>query len=223
MHNDFDADFLAQTRGRMEAYSTFARLFRQEVSSELLQRLRVAREGSGDPEGGGIGQIMLDRYLSATDPLEDTQVIAELASDYANLFLNAGSLPAHPYESVYTSPDRLLMREEWDKVREMYAAAGLKRSPECREPEDHIALEMEFMRHLCFRTAAAIEEGRVEMVGAHLRSQREFLGNHLLRWAPRFCRDLVRNASTGFYRALGHLVSDFLELEADLIAGWSPD
>jgi TorA maturation chaperone TorD len=223
MPNNYDAEFLALTKNRRETYALFARLFRQEISPELLRQLRKMREGFHDPEAAGKGQVILDRYLSGTEPLQANQVIAELAADYAGLFLNAGSRPAYPYESVYTSPEQLLMQEGRDKVRQMYAAAGLNRSGECREPEDHVAVEMEFMNHLCFRTAAAIEEGNGEMVRAHLQSQREFLGNHLLLWAPRFCRDLMRNATTDFYRALGYLVRDFLELERDLIAEWGAD
>ena len=102
MQNDDHTEFLALTKSRRDTYALFARLLRQEVSPELLRRLRKMREGSHDPEAAGEGQILLDRYLSVTEPLEENQVIAELAADYAGLFLNAGSRPAYPYESVYT-------------------------------------------------------------------------------------------------------------------------
>lgn len=220
MPDNDDGDFIVQTRNRRATYALFARLFRQEITPGLLRRLREIRNGIHDPEAAGSGYILLHRYLSSIEALEDNQAIAELAADYAGLFLNAGSSPVYPYESVYTSPEQLLMQEARDKVRRIYAACGLTLSGDFHEPEDHIALEMEFMSHLCVRTTAASEEGNAETVRVYLHSQREFLEDHLLLWTPRFCEDLVRNATTDFYRALGYLVRDFLQLEEALIAEW---
>jgi len=213
-----NAEFITQTRYRQETYALFSRLFRQEITPDLLRRLRKMRSGIPDPEAAGKGYILLDRYLSSTEALEDDQVVLALSADYAGLFLNAGSCPVYPYESVYTSPGQLLMQEARDQVRRMYVACGLTLSDQFHEPEDHIALEMEFMSYLCFRSTVASEEGNAETVQVHLHSQREFLQNHLLLWAPRFCDDLVKNATTDFYRALGYLVRDFLQLEKALIA-----
>lgn len=215
-----NTEFITQIKRRGETYALFARMFRQEVTPDLLRRLRKMRNEISDPEAVGIGYILLDRYLSSIEALDDNQAIAELAADYAGLFLNAGSCPVYPYESVYTSPEQLLMQEARDKVQRMYASCGLTLSGEFHEPEDHIAFEMEFMSHLCFRAIAASEEGNAETARAHLRSQREFLKDHLLLWIPRFCEDLVTNATTDFYRALGYLVRDFLQLEKTLFAEW---
>jgi anaerobic sulfite reductase subunit A len=212
-----NAEFIVQTMGRRETYALLARLLREEISLELLHQLRAMRD---DSESAGDGHILLNRYLSGIERLENEQVIAELAADFAGLFLNASSHPAHPYESFYTSPEHLLMQEARDQVRQVYTTSGLALSGKFREPEDHIALELEFMSHLCLRTVAASEAGDLEMTRVQLQSQREFLVDHLLRWAPRFCEDLVRHAATDFYRALGHLLSDFLELERETMAEW---
>jgi TorA maturation chaperone TorD len=152
-----------------------------------------------------------------TEALEPHRVIAELAADYAGLFLNAGGRPAYPYESVHTSPERLLMQQARDEVRQAYVAAGLTRSDECREPEDHIALELEFMRYLCSCTVAALQQGNPEQTRVQLQRQREFLVRHLLAWGPKFCEDVIRNAATDFYRAVGCLVRDFLKFEKEMI------
>lgn len=208
---------ITQTEARGETYAFFARLLREEASAELLCLLRKVPEEAKGAETVGEGQVLLDRYLAEIGLRDDKQVLSELATDFAGLFLNAGSRPVHPYESVYTSPERLMMQEARDRVRQIYAVAGLARSGSLPEPEDHIALEMEFMRHLCARTAEAIEERNAERVRAHLHLQQEFLKDHVLRWVPQFCEDLARNAATGFYRALACLLRDFLESERSLM------
>lgn len=217
MQNSCDQENIAQHKDRAGTYALFSRLLREEVSAESLRRLRKMREGAEVSEAAGEGLILLDRYLSKTESLEEQHVLDELAAEYAGLFLNAGDRPVHPYESVYTSPERLLMQQAQVQVRQIYAASGLVLSTG-NEPEDHIALEMEFMSHLCSRTVNASEAGDEEAARAHLKSQREFLEDHLLRWAPQFSEDLKRFAATDFYRALGCLIRDFLELEKDLAA-----
>ncbi len=219
MQNSRDREGIAQAKNRAATYALFSLLLRQEVSAELLRRLRKMREGAGASEAAGEGLILLDRYLSKTESLQEQHVLDELAADYAGLFLNAGDRPVHPYESVYTSPERLLMQQAQALVRQVYAASGLVLS-RGNEPEDHIALEMEFMSHLCSRTVNASEEGDQKAVRARLKSQREFLEDHLLRWAPQFSEDLKHFAATGFYRALGCLIRDFLELEKELATEW---
>jgi putative dimethyl sulfoxide reductase chaperone len=219
MQNICDEECIAQTKERTGTYALFSRLLRQEISAESLRLLRKMREIADDLEIAGEGLVLLDRYLSKAESLEDQRVLEELAADYAGLFLNAGDRPVHPYESVYTSPERLLMQQAQKQVRQIYAVSGLKLS-KGDEPEDHIALEMEYMSHLCSRTASASEEGNQERVRALLKCQREFLENHLLLWAPEFSEDLKRNAATDFYRAMGCLIREFLDLEKELALEW---
>ena len=59
---------------------------------------------------------------------------------------------AFPYESVYTSREGLVMQEAWEKAKAFYAESGL--APSILQPdlkEDHLAVELGFMRQLCSR------------------------------------------------------------------------
>jgi anaerobic sulfite reductase subunit A len=76
---------------------------------------------------------------------------------------------------------------------------------------------MEFMRYLCSCTAEALRQGNAELARLQLQRQRQFLERHLLVWGPKFCEDVVRNATTDFYLAVGCLARDFLKFEGDLI------
>lgn len=140
-----------------------------------------------------------------------------LAAEYAGPFLNVGKRPACPYESVYTSPERLLMQEARDEVLAVYREEGLSRSEALKEPEDHIAIEFEFMAHLCQKAVAAFEQGDRAACLASLEKQRSFLEQHLLVWVPDFCRDVEGAATTDFYRGVAQLTAEFLVEEREAL------
>jgi TorA maturation chaperone TorD len=216
MHGNEEAALIVRARERGESYALFARLLQSEVTRELLLNLRTWLQESCEDDPTGEGLSLLRRYLTSTSQAGEARVLEELAADYAGLFLNAGAAPVHPYESVYRSPANLLMQEAWDEVRLTYAAHGLALSGERREPEDYLGYEMEFMSHLCSRAIEACEVNDRQAVQANLQSQREFLAKHLLLWAPQFGEELVRNATTDFYRALGGMICEFLREEREL-------
>ena len=217
MENEFDLELQDLVQSRAASYALFARLFRQEISPELLDQLRNSRKAFAGTEAAGEGERLLDRYLEATAAMGRDQAVTELAADYAGLFLNASDHPAYPYESVFTSPEHLLMQQARDEVRQAYAAAGLGRSEDLHEPEDHIAFEMEFMGRLCDNTLKAIEQEDLAAARTHLQTQQQFLEKHLLVWVPAFSGEVVHNATTDFYRGVGALTRDFIRFEKETI------
>ena len=69
------------------------------------------------------------------------------------LFLAAGinqGKAAFPYESVYTSSKKIVMQEAWENVKKIYSQNGFSLEDGSSDIlEDHIAVELEFMAHLC--------------------------------------------------------------------------
>jgi len=49
---------------------------------------------------------------------------------------------------------------------------------------------------------------------ATLAQQHDFFGQHLETWLPRFFRDLQKAGSARFYRAVGQLGEQFIDLES---------
>ena len=85
------------------------------------------------------GYRMICGYLSQADGT----VLTELAVDYVRAFIGSGNdgfSAAYPYESVYTSPKRLMMQDARDEVLVLYRAFGLDKQESWKEGEDHIAL-----------------------------------------------------------------------------------
>jgi TorA maturation chaperone TorD len=131
----------------------------------------------------------------------DDHAFEDLQRDYTRLFIGPGKVIVPPWESVYFDDDRLVFQEETLEVREWYRRFGLEAEHLHREPDDHIGLELAFLVYLAQLGTAKLEDGgqqaNFEQI---LQSQKEFLSEHLLRWAPAFCEQVCDEANTLFYR-----------------------
>jgi len=140
-------------------YAFLSRMFEREVTLELLKELSDSKNpmlNSGSTEGFEDEKLrkgfdMLSGYLKAAAQRDLNQVKLELAVEYANLFLGVKKKPAHPSESVYVSEDQSMYQEPRDRVLFAYWEAGVDKKKEYTEPEDHIAIELQFMEYLCRR------------------------------------------------------------------------
>jgi anaerobic sulfite reductase subunit A len=99
----------------------------------------------------------------------------------------------------------------------MYREEGLDRAGEFNEPEDHVALELEFMAYLCQKTTAALQSGDQGAASGYLHKQKDFLEKHLIPWVPTFCSDVQRIARGDFYKAVAKITVGYLDIERDLI------
>ncbi len=207
------AEYSMIMENRENLYRFLGRLYQLEVDQTLLEQMKSMcfPDECGEDELAQ-GYRMLSTYCQnlPSDPLTD------LAVDYARVFLGAGiagSDAAYPYESVYTSPKRLIMQEARDQVAAAYRAKGLTKLETLDLPEDHIALELEFMAYLCRETQQALAVSDWQAVAAYLQEQADFLGAHLLNWVPAFCADIGKYAETGLYQGIVNITNGYLRLE----------
>ena len=211
-------DELAQMMDdRAATYNLLARLYRVEVDEPLLEKLRVARFPlrTGNKEIN-LGYKLMREYLGSSWENAKT----ELAVDYVRSFIGHGNTAyscAYPYESVYTSGRRLLMQDARDEVVLIYRSVGKDKAPDWTDPEDHIALELEFQGFLCAKAAEALRAGDEDEAAAYVVQQRNFLEDHLLSWTPMMLADLDRFARTDFYKGLGHLTTGVLQEERNVL------
>lgn len=217
MTNEQDISFADILQGRMATYQFLSRLFRVEVDQELYDTLRSMKfpANTGD-ELVDEGYRMICEYLSTAGD----NVITELAVDYVRAFIGSGNdgfSAAYPYESVYTSPKRLMMQDARDEVLVLYHAAGLDKQESWKEGEDHLALELEFEQILTERALEAYEAGDEDTCISYLLQQRNFLEDHLLAWYPMMAQDLERFPKTSFYRGLGKLTDGYLRTDLELL------
>lgn len=214
---DLNSEYSTLLANRENLYRFFARLYRIEVDAHLLAKVSaMGFPADGDDGDLSDGYRMLEAYvrMPGPDPIND------LAVDYARVFLGAGiydGKAAYPYESVYTSKERLIMQEARDRVLAAYRAKGLDKVATLEIPEDHIALEFEFMAHLCREARAALGDSDWPAVAVSLQEQKDFLAQHLWNWAPEFCADIQKYSATDFYRAVAKITHGFLRMEQAIL------
>ena len=129
-----------------------------------------------------------------------------LTSDHLKLFIGIGKVLAPVWESVYFSPGRLIFQEETFKVRQWYNRYQLELKHKNKEPDDHIGLEFLFIAHLAQRGVEALEKQDQAGAEALFQAQKEFLSEHLLRWAAAWCDLVDKHAKTDFHRGISLIV-----------------
>ena len=211
-----DREELAEVNAARKGFYEFlASMYKLELTDEQIGTL-TKQDLPTDAEYVGAGYATVKEYLRH----RDSGTRQELAVDYARVFLCAGmyeQLMAPPYESVYTSPKRLMMQDARDEVLVLYRAFGLDKQESWKEGEDHIALELEFEQILCERAIAAYEAGDEDECLKLLLSQRNFLEDHLLAWYPMMAADLQKFPQTDFYKGLGKLTDGFLRNDREFL------
>jgi len=195
-------------RDRSHVYGLLARVFRREVTPELLRELR---------------QPALVEALAATGfTLEraflegpEHEVLEDLAVAYTALFIGPGKhIP--PYASVHmpgSSGDLWGEATVWAK--RFIEAAGFDYADEFHDLPDHLAVEFELMRNLWTREAEAIETGDTAAARAARELRTTFVRDHLVHWLPRFCDKVAAGAQQPFYTGIAKLAKALVQWKHD--------
>ena len=199
MSHDQETTIADVLRGRMATTSSSracsAWRWIQELYDTLVSMRFPANTGNALVDEG---YRMICGYLSQADGT----VLTELAVDYVRAFIGSGNdgfSAAYPYESVYTSPKRLMMQGARDEVLVLYRAFGLDKQGKLEGgARDHIALELEFEQILCERAIRAYEAGDEDECLKLLLSQRNFWRTTCWRGTPMMATDLQKFPQTDF-------------------------
>ncbi len=198
---------------RSNLYNLLALVYQQELTPDLLRRIR-------DPE---ISESLSDLGI-VFDPdfmtSPEKELCDDLAVEYARLFLGPGP-HISPNESVQHELEQGLWGCLWGdstvKVKKMIEAAGLTYMPEFTGMPDHLSVELEFMAWLTRHEEQAWREEDPEEGERCLEIERQFIDEHLSRWAPVFCEKVEAAAGSSFYREVAALTRKFIEFEREEI------
>ena len=197
---------------RAKRYQFLSTLYRDEIPLKLIKSMKDEQfliglvesvKGCGfmDLTSGAEGMVSC---LIKEDP---EKLYKDLSYDYAEIFLNAGANPVFPYESAHTGSKPLLMQQPVFTLREYFRQSGVHKNPDFKDLDDHIAVEMEFLRYL-------LEKQDEEMYI-------KFFKNVYLKWVNSFCDQLTISASTKFYQSLAHFTRGALMCENMRIDGFT--
>lgn len=205
---------LVLSRGNV--YDLLARGYRSEIDAAFARDL--ADEFVFQSEDERLSEEMEAMRASMRGIDEDG--LEQLAVTFDRVFFGMGPLSARhafPYESVYTSGAGLLMQDAYGETKKVYRENGLVKDGSFTEPEDHLAVQLSFMKALCDRACAALEDRDEDEAAAALGRQRAFLDSHLLNWVGRFADDVCVAAQDGFYVHLARFTARFLELDREVL------
>lgn len=230
-------------KNRAASYQLLARLWSKEVDEQLWDTigntpLVVPEDESSLGEALAALQAFIEENsalgnesghggFGAQDPSYNSpafkndckpQIIRLLASDYAVLCRGVNRQKgADPYESVHRNPLGLMMQDEWEDVVRLYREAGIARSSDATEPEDHLGSELEAMALLCLQSCNPdLDETRRAKA---LDYQRTLLDEHLRQWVPSFVKRVDKYASTDFYRSIARITEAYLSLDSEYLSG----
>ncbi len=214
-----DEEFVAALRQINEARIEFcyflASVFLYELTDEELERLAHLRyEDDGSLLAQGYAQMV--EYLRH----RHRATAQELRVDFARAFLGAGvydRVLAPPYESVFTSKERLIMQDARDKALYYYRSEKLDLAESNNLPEDHLSYELQFIAKMIERTNESLRRHDVARVVELVDKQRSFFKFHQANWLPRFCQAMDQNCRTEFYHGVANLVRGYLQSEHELL------
>jgi TorA maturation chaperone TorD len=170
-------------------------IYMVQPTREIIEEWRIAVAGDV-PEFAAPLKLALDAAadLASEGKLEDLQ------TEYTRLMIGPAALPCPPWESIYTSPDKLMMQEAYHKVAALYAEAGLVVQQADVLP-DHIGAELHFLALLLDRVGHGTEQEQEAVLALADR----LLDDHLNRWVGRFTQDLENAAHAVLYMALAQV------------------
>jgi TorA maturation chaperone TorD len=187
-----------EDQGREQLYGVLARLWYDAPDQALLDRLAGSEELFGDAAGGTLVESWrgLARAAAVADP-------AALKTEYDNTFVGVGKAAVTLYCSYYltASGRERIVAALRDELRDL----GLARMGGSHEPEDHLAVLCEVMRHLVLAGSGSYA----------LDCQKSFFLRYI---QPAYIRltDEVRNAAAGqFYNEVARVMKAFFDVESE--------
>jgi TorA maturation chaperone TorD len=208
-------DWVSTLTGEFLAASLLGKVLYTYPDREWLQSLADEDVFAESPIGNTQADVragleLLQAWTLSVRGGITPQAFDDLCADYTRLLLGPGEVIAPPWESVYYSAERLLFQEKTLQVRTWYQRFGLEAENLHKEPDDHIGLELAFVAHLAQRAVTALDQQEQACFEYTLAAQREFLSEHLLKWAPRWCNQVQSQANTDFFRGIALLVRGVL-------------
>ena len=222
MEKELEDRIIAILAARCYCYQFLQRVFGNEPNEAMVEALT---DGQAEEVLGFFfdeGEETLSAYNDAIEVLLQKKnaglpYLDDLQNEYTKLFIGPQKLPAPPWESVYVTRERMLFQACTLKVRKAYLAHGFIPANYPHEADDHLAIELDFMRQLAISASTAFGQHDFEAAHSLLRDQRVFLSEHLLVWIEEFAQNLAEAGKTEFYPAVAKLASRFVGIDATVL------
>jgi len=194
---------------RSSIYGFLAAVYRQELTSELLQQMK---DHHFQEVLSSLGVKLNNGFFQNSEK----ELLENLAVEYARLFIGPGK-HISPHESVHHKKEGVQSGQLWGElatqVKNIIKSSGLEYESEYTGMPDHISVELEFMQRVVQHEAQAWEADDDETALLCLKNEINFVDDHLLGWIPDFCEKVIETAEMPFYREMARLTRSFIEFE----------
>ncbi|MFC7166196.1 TorD/DmsD family molecular chaperone [Halospeciosus flavus] len=179
----------------------------EEFLTNLLEGdLETPGESVNDELDTGFDYLR--EFVAENEGRDVSEVRDELAQEYTRVFV--GPRPPVLAHETYYRDDTEFIGEGLADVEASYSGAGWKPPEDYPEENDHVAVELAFLRNLVGRQRA----GQVEAFGF----ERVFLDEHVLQWYEPFVDDVEENTDEPLYLSAAHVFAGLVEFEDELAA-----
>lgn len=181
-----------------------ARFHDREIDREFIEGLRVGAFSDFlsvvlESEACGQAVAAMEKALAMLPCQTDRQLIDNLASEYANIYL-CHNYRIAPTGSVWLTEEKLERQEPMFAVREWYKKYDVS-VPDWRiRSDDHITHELQFLGYLC-------DLGTTES----LADAAAFMDECMLVWIPDFATAVAERSQEPIYLASAQLTAAYLE------------
>lgn len=190
MKNDLKAELLA--------LNLLRQVFLKEPDRRFLEGIgKISLTSEVETERGGL-KGMRDSVKQNESRLDEWT--DHLSLEFARLFIGPSYPPAIPFASFYLSESHSLMTEETMAVRKQYLEAGLALKNLYQMPDDHIAIELDFLYYLTERVLELLENGGNTEAEKYLKLRHDFLMYHFVLWAPAFANRILESTSEDYFK-----------------------
>lgn len=202
-------DRAEQAQQRSNIYGFLARIYRKELTSEMLARIK-------DP---GFREVLSQLEVQLGDEffsVPDGELIEALSIEYTRLFLGPGR-HISPHESIHHERDDGDWGSLWGastvEVKKFIESLGLEYKETDTSIPDHISVELEMMQKVIEKEAEEWNKKGEKEALHYLKIEKMFMEDHMIKWIPRFCDKVIAEADLPFYRAMAELTKSFIAFE----------
>ena len=197
---------------RSQAYRLLASVFRAEPSRVFIDELR------GPRFAGALATLDVD-FGRDFEKASSEALCEELGIEFTRLFMGPGE-HISPHESIFVEVDGEaggLYGAITVKVKKFIETTGLIYDDAFTGLPDHVSVELEFMGKLGEFESEKWADGDGEGARYCLSVQKMFAEEHLLRWVPQFCEQVIARADLPFYREMARITNEFLDFDYESI------
>ncbi|WP_058366294.1 TorD/DmsD family molecular chaperone [Haloparvum sedimenti] len=202
-------DQSALYEARLELVNFLIDAFADYPPEELLERLLEGEFTVPDREVSeelDRGFAKLEEFATENEGRDPADVREDLEPEYTRVFVGPRP-PVLPHETYFRT-DTDFRGEGLAKVEASYGASGWTPPEEYPEENDHVAVELAFLRYLIKRQ----RDGDEEAFGF----QRVFHDEHLSQWIDDCAEETLSTTDETFYEAAAHLLRGYVAFEEEI-------